>query len=170
MNNINQRIAALSPEQRAIFERELNLGNISDSNILSIPRRAGPGLCAPSFGQERFWFLDQLSPDSAVYNLANAFRITGALDVEALESALRHIVSRHEALRTTVSVVDDDPQQVVAETWSFTMPVVDLRQFPSVSRGGTGRALQGVSRGSNQTSYQVPHFRTAVREPIRRRP
>lgn len=60
-----------------------------------------------SFGQERLWFLDQLEPGKALYNLPFAFRLSGALDVGALSQALTWLVSRHESLRTVFAKDED---------------------------------------------------------------
>ncbi|XXF74928.1 amino acid adenylation domain-containing protein [Myxococcaceae bacterium GXIMD 01537] len=51
-----------------------------------------------SFSQERLWFLDQLYPGTAAYNLPMALRLTGSLDVRALEDSLAEIVRRHPVL------------------------------------------------------------------------
>ena len=134
MSDLNQRIAALTPEERTLFERELMRGHALGNNGLSIPRRAEPGPCVLSFGQERLWFLSQIEPDSPVYNTAKAFRIKGVLNVEALKKALHSIVSRHELLRTALAVVDDSPMQIIAETWSLVMPVIDLLRTPEAGR------------------------------------
>src|SRR6185295_12459508 len=67
-----------------------------------------------SFAQQRLWFLDQLEPGSAVYNIPVALRLVGELDVEALERALSEIMRRHEVLRTTFAIVDGQPVQVIA--------------------------------------------------------
>jgi len=63
------------------------------------PLRASPG-------QERLWLLDQISPERAAYNVHVALRVTGPLDPDALETALAHVVARHEALRTTFALLD----------------------------------------------------------------
>ena len=55
MSDLNQRTAALSREERTLFERDFMSGHALGNNDLSIPRRAEPGSCVPSFGQERFW-------------------------------------------------------------------------------------------------------------------
>ncbi|MEI8257033.1 MAG: amino acid adenylation domain-containing protein, partial [Deltaproteobacteria bacterium] len=67
---------------------------------VSTDRTRGP----VSFPQQRLWFLDQLEPGSAAYNIPAAIRITRQLDVDALERALGEIVRRHDALRTTFAV------------------------------------------------------------------
>ncbi|MGC4098063.1 MAG: AMP-binding protein [Nitrospira sp.] len=52
-----------------------------------------------SFSQERFWFLDQLSPGNAFNNIPVALRMTGVLDCTSLQHALTDITRRHEILR-----------------------------------------------------------------------
>ncbi|RSN29187.1 non-ribosomal peptide synthetase [Amycolatopsis sp. WAC 04169] len=74
----------------------------------------GPGLTtghAPTLSpqQRRLWFLDQLAPDAAPYNIAMAFRLTGALDVDALRHALRAVAERHDVLRWRIRAVDGAP-------------------------------------------------------------
>ncbi|MEU8925654.1 condensation domain-containing protein [Kitasatospora sp. NPDC048545] len=66
-----------------------------------------------SFGQERFWFLNQVEGFSAAHNSAEAFRLSGPLDAGALEAALGDVVVRHEILRTVFPLVDGDPSQWV---------------------------------------------------------
>src|SRR5262245_31697991 len=67
-----------------------------------IQPRSRDGDAPLSFGQEQLWFLDQLRPGNPAYSIAASVRLDGALDTVALEQALRALVSRHEALRTTV--------------------------------------------------------------------
>jgi amino acid adenylation domain-containing protein len=67
-----------------------------------------------SFAQSRLWFLDQLAPGDAAYNVVGAVRVRGPLDVEALRAALGEIMRRHEALRTTFASVGGEPVQVIA--------------------------------------------------------
>ena len=66
----------------------------------AIPRR-GLAEAPASYQQRRLWFLHQLAPASAAYNISTAFRLEGALDPAAVQSALAAIVLRHEILRTT---------------------------------------------------------------------
>src|SRR5215213_8923981 len=75
-----------------------------------IPRRVPDAEVPLSFAQQRLWFLDQLQPGSVVYNLPTAVRVSGRLDVVALEKTFSEIVRRHEILRTTFSTSDGSPR------------------------------------------------------------
>nr|MBA3356212.1 amino acid adenylation domain-containing protein [Pyrinomonadaceae bacterium] len=87
-----------------------------------------------SFVQEQLWFLDQLKPGSSSYNVPQAIRMSGALDVAALRQTLESIIARHEALRTTFVSVDGQPVQVIAPARSVALPVIDLRELPISER------------------------------------
>jgi amino acid adenylation domain-containing protein len=78
-----------------------------------------------SSGQRRLWLLDQLVPGSPAYNLGWRITVTGPLDPGRLTEALRALVARHEALRTTFGAVDGIPTQVVASR--AHVPVVAIR-------------------------------------------
>ncbi|MFD2168469.1 amino acid adenylation domain-containing protein [Tumebacillus lipolyticus] len=80
-----------------------------------------------SFAQERLWFFDQLQPESSAYNIGDAVRLSGRLQIEALERSLNAVVARHEALRTTFRVVDDKPVQAIAPQLSLPLALIDLR-------------------------------------------
>ncbi|HEU4556752.1 MAG TPA: condensation domain-containing protein, partial [Longimicrobium sp.] len=87
-----------------------------------------------SFAQERLWFIDRLEPGSAVYNIAVAWRLEGALDEAALERSLGEIVRRHEALRTVFAEVDGSPVQVITPFGGFALPVEDLSGLGNADR------------------------------------
>ncbi len=134
MEDLHQSIADLSPAKRALLGRRLMEMNRPVLSEPGIPRRGWSRPCALSFAQQRLWFLDQLEPQSGVYNIAKAVRLRGALDAGALRAALDAIVARHEALRTTFVVRGEEPVQVVAERWSVEMPLVDLSRGAAAER------------------------------------
>jgi natural product biosynthesis luciferase-like monooxygenase protein/FkbM family methyltransferase len=66
-----------------------------------------------SYGQRALWFLHQLAPDSAAYNISAAARIHSTLDVTALQQSLQMLIDRHPALRTTFPIEAENPVQRV---------------------------------------------------------
>ena len=87
-----------------------------------------------SFAQQRLWFLNQLEPDSPVYNQCKALRLRGRLNRPALQQALDTIVERHEVLRTTFSSVDDQPTQIIHEHGNVELSAIDLMGNPIEKR------------------------------------
>src|SRR5260221_4855189 len=83
----HEALAGLSPGKRELLEMLL--------------RQSKAGRPRLSFAQKRLWFLDQLEPGRAFYNIASFLRIEGHLDLGALERSLNEVVRRHEILRTT---------------------------------------------------------------------
>jgi amino acid adenylation domain-containing protein len=87
-----------------------------------------------SFAQERLWFLDQLEPGTAAYNLVRAFRITGPLNVDAMRAATAAVVHRHESLRTIFESVDGVARQIVLPAVTIEFPILDLASLPKHER------------------------------------
>lgn len=79
-----------------------------------------------SFAQRRLWFLDGLGSGGFAYNVPLAFRVTGRLDVRALERGVNLMIERHETLRTSLGDDDGDAVQIVAERATIALDVLDL--------------------------------------------
>lgn len=131
-----ERLARLTPEQRARFEARTRGNATAPTAPVAVPvtPRRDADVPAPlSFGQERLWFLDQLTPGLGVFNEYVALRLTGPLDRAALDAALKGLVVRHEALRTVVDPSGERPVQRVLDPAPVSGPgsepvltVVDL--------------------------------------------
>ncbi|HEX4783488.1 MAG TPA: amino acid adenylation domain-containing protein [Candidatus Sulfotelmatobacter sp.] len=87
-----------------------------------------------SFAQQRLWFLDQLDPGTAAYNLPRAFRILGPLNVDNLTRAFQLVIERHAALRTVFDSVEGEGRQIVLSEPEVEIPVVDVESFPNSER------------------------------------
>ena len=121
----------------------------SQSGKQTIPRQTTGGVTPLSFAQQRMWFSQQLDPTSPVYNVFRTWRVLGALDIEVLKSALQTIVRRHNVLRAMIQVIDGAPQQVIVESLTIELPVVDLR-------GCSSEDLQTVCKESIQQEVRRP--------------
>ena len=138
---LQDRLAALSPAQRALVELRLKKKSAGE-NTDSIPRRKQQDHCRLSFDQERLWFIQQLDPASAAYNIYTAFRFRGTLQVPVLTRALNEIVKRHEVMRTSFLAPNGTPVQVIAPELEVNIPLFDLRAVAgSNRRASTGSTL-----------------------------
>ncbi len=106
-----------------------------------ILRRSSTGPAPLSFAQQRLWFLDQLEPGNAAYNIPTAIiHLRGTLNAPALEKSLLEIITRHEGLRATFLLVDDRPaQQMVQPDWRMNR--VDLNHIAEEKRPREVRQL-----------------------------
>ncbi|MCZ8026906.1 MAG: amino acid adenylation domain-containing protein, partial [Microcystis sp. M53603_WE2] len=82
-----------------------------------------------SYAQTRLWFLDQLEPNSAFYNIPVALRLQGHLNQSALTQSLEEIIQRHEALRTNFITVNGQPNQVIQTVTNWAVSVIDLQHL-----------------------------------------
>ncbi len=94
-----------------------------------------------SFAQQRLWFIDQLEPMSARYNIPAALRLEGHLDINSLGCALTEIVRRHESLRTKFVLADGEPVQVVEPAETFKLDFTDLSHLAETEREAAAQQL-----------------------------
>jgi len=95
--------------------------NISQEEVFVFPA---------SFAQQRLWFVDRLFPNTSFYNVPTTLRLTGVLNLAALEESFNEIVSRHEVLRTSFDTVDGQILQLILPYFKVSLPLVDLQQLP----------------------------------------
>ena len=116
---------------------------LSVQGLMAPPLRAAErsGPLPQSFAQERMWFLDQLEMTGPAYNVPHAFRLSGALDVEALERTVTELVRRHESLRTRFEAVDGIGVQVIDPAEPVKLTLTDLSGLEGESRETQAGAL-----------------------------
>lgn len=144
---IAQQLASLSPAKRSLLELRLLKKRPNGSARQTIPRRVSSEPAPLSYNQQGLWVLNQFMPGTSLYHTPMAVRLTGALDVMALQSALDFIVARHDALRTTFAMIEGTPAQVVAPEVIIDLPVIDLSRHPEAHREAEAqRLLQNEAR------------------------
>ncbi|MGC2744453.1 MAG: condensation domain-containing protein, partial [Candidatus Angelobacter sp.] len=92
----------------------------------SLQRRSNVEPAPLSYSQLRLWSIDQLQGSSAEYNMPQALRLRGRLDVDALRRAVQTIVDRHEILRTHFGEEQGKPVQIIAPSLTLEIPIEDL--------------------------------------------
>jgi amino acid adenylation domain-containing protein len=106
----------------------------SDRQSMNISDRAEVFVFPASFAQQRLWFLDQYAPENPFYNVVTALRLTGSLNITALEQTFNKIVQRHETLRTTFAAVAGQPMQVISPDSQINLQILDLQHLPPEQR------------------------------------
>jgi amino acid adenylation domain-containing protein len=83
-----------------------------------------------SYAQQRLWFSDQISPGSPLFNEAACVRVPYAIDVAVLQRTINEIVRRHATLRTTFTVLDNAPVQIVHSRLTIDVPLLNFSGEP----------------------------------------
>jgi amino acid adenylation domain-containing protein len=141
MSNFTKRIAKLSPRRQELLARLLEQERLDFSRTVITPCKRELAHVPLSFAQQRLWFLDQLEPHRAVYNIPDSHYFKGPLNLAALERSLSEIVRRHEILRTTFQTVAGEPVQVIAAPQPLRLEVTDLSRLPAPEREAEAQRL-----------------------------
>ena len=123
---LDARLENLSPAKRAFVEQRLmekRKAAAAQSGISSRPVKTPVAL---SYSQELLWLLSQVFYDGVAYNSPATFGLEGALDIDALRSALDALVDRHEILRTTYDVIGGRPMQIIHDRFPVDLRVIDV--------------------------------------------
>jgi acyl carrier protein len=99
-----------------------------------------------SYGQERIWWLDQLQPGTALYNVSDSQPISGRFDQAALALSLRELSRRHESLRTTFQLAAGRPVPVIGATTAVPFATVDMSQDRDPQAAASAHAAEEAQR------------------------
>jgi hypothetical protein len=124
----------LSQQQQSLLEKLLREEGLSVTAQPVAGRRDGLNQYPLSYGQQRLWFLDQLEPGHALYNMPVAVRLVGEVDERVLSQVVNEVVRRHEVLRTTFTTIDGMPVQRIASEREIHLPVEDITDLPEEVR------------------------------------
>jgi amino acid adenylation domain-containing protein len=130
---ISRRIESLSPAKVELLARRLRESN--GGRVQRIPHRAGGGEPVPlSFAQERLWFLDQFEAARPALNMFSVNHLSGEVSIAVIEQSFAEMKRRHDVLRTTFVVVEDQPMQVIAANDGVLSAIADLRGMSRVEQ------------------------------------
>jgi len=150
-------------EHKAEILKLLNNRTVSsrgkEPRLQPVPRE---GKLRLSFAQQRLWFLDQYEPDKSFYNIPFALRLSGPLDVPALERSINEIIRRHEALRTTFPVYEGEPVQCINLPVEHPLSVIDLSDVPASDREDQARRLADEEARRHFDLARGPLFRRSL--------
>ncbi|MBI3244199.1 MAG: amino acid adenylation domain-containing protein [Chloroflexi bacterium] len=116
MSDASQSIAALSPQEKRELLKQLLQEKANKA------RAASP----LSYGQRALWFVYQLAPESAAYNVSFAVRIRSKVDVPALGRAFQALVARHASLQAVYTVLDDETVQEIHGQREIALEAIDV--------------------------------------------
>lgn len=128
----------------------------------AIPRRERLGPSLLSYAQERLWFIHQMEPESAFYNLPAALRLTGDLSISALHRSFKELVRRHAALRTTFTIDEGSPVQMVHQQSAVAFVLVDLENLKGRQKEAEARRIAEIEAGRPFDLVRGPLLRVAL--------
>jgi amino acid adenylation domain-containing protein len=144
---LDERLANLSPSQRALLEQRLMARRTGVAQRSGITRRTIDSPCPLSYAQELLWLLSQVFDDGIAYNSPGAYHLEGPLDLDLLGRSFEALLQRHEILRTTYSMIGGRPMQTIHPTAEIDLNVVDLRgRAPDELESESQRILKEESR------------------------
>ncbi|MBW4678521.1 MAG: amino acid adenylation domain-containing protein [Microcoleus vaginatus WJT46-NPBG5] len=115
-----------------------------------------------SFAQQRMWLLQQLAPDSSLYNSPVAVRLKGLLNVAAFEESFNEIIRRHEALRTSFVEIQGELAQIIHNNVNIALSVIDLSGLPASNRDAEVPRLAVEDAGKPFNLTQCPLLRVTL--------
>ncbi|MEE8587279.1 MAG: amino acid adenylation domain-containing protein, partial [Acidobacteriota bacterium] len=106
--------------------RRIGPAQFAQAPQIALERRPRDGDLPLSFAQQRLWFLDQLQPGTALYNIPAALQLRDGPHPSFIEAGLNEIVRRHEALRTCFPARHGRPLQRIQDQFRLALPIIDL--------------------------------------------
>ncbi|TAK60284.1 non-ribosomal peptide synthetase [Methylobacter sp.] len=126
MTNRQDKLAQLTPAQKALLLKKLAAKNLTSEPKHTVPVRAEGCLIPMTSSQQRLWFLQRYTGSSSLYNMPIFLRLQGALNRQAMEKAFAKVFERHELLRTRFYQTDEGFFQQLNAAEPFKLNAIDL--------------------------------------------
>jgi len=140
------------PKRQELYEMLLAKKGILPLEEQPIIRVSEPGPYQLSFGQQRFYFLDEFGKGASTYNTPIAVEINGVLDVRVLKCCFVEVIQRHEILRTVFYISEGEPCQSVRESMPFFIEEIDLADNPGITDKNMKKMLAAFAKVSFELS------------------
>jgi len=157
--DLEERIKNLPPDKRALLEKKLRQKLREKKCLVPINRDGGRDVFPLSFAQQRLWFLYQLDPESPFYNIPTSLRLSGLLDIQALELSINGIIKRHESLRTAFFSEGKETVQKIHPDVVIDLPVENLAQLEDKAQEAAIKQLSNEEARKSFNLGQLPLLR-----------
>ncbi|MEB3899147.1 amino acid adenylation domain-containing protein [Pseudomonas putida] len=164
MQKLIESVGALTAKERRALAVMLRHKGINLYAIAPMFRRGEDEPLLLSYAQQRQWFLWQLEPGAATYNIPLAVRMRGPLDRQALEHALAQVVARHESLRTVFVETAEGVRQQVLAPFAVALPVHAMAAFDGPEEAARTEAFLLAQSGQGFDLAHGPLLRAALLE------
>ena len=125
----------LSPEKQSLLSKRLAAREKKNgAEGLITPRQRDQKLAPLSFSQLQMWVIDRMTAGNPAYNLPMGYRLRGSLNPQALEDSFNEVIQRHEILRTTFTLENDEPRQCIEPEGRIRINFVELDPATAESR------------------------------------
>ena len=115
-----------------------------------------------SWGQQQLWLIEQLYPGNAAYNILFSLRLSGSLDTALLAKCLNQILERHEAARTAIIMVENEPVQQILPALTITLPLIDVYHLPQTEAEAEAVQIARILGRRPFQLSQAPLLRAAL--------
>ncbi|HLJ27398.1 MAG TPA: amino acid adenylation domain-containing protein [Candidatus Angelobacter sp.] len=108
---------------------------------IAIPRIEDREYYPVSHAQRRLWFLHRLDPENRFYHTADWVVLEGALDRPAFERAVQALAERQAALRTSFTLLGDEPVQRISADVRLA---VSFHDFSALAPAGLEASMRSL--------------------------
>jgi amino acid adenylation domain-containing protein len=99
---------------------------------------------ALSSAQNRLYLIHQMAPQATVYNMPNIVELPQKPVLEKLPTAFRKLIQRHDSLRTSFHMLQEQPVQRVHDQVEFEIEYYDMKEVEVTVEEEQSSVLEGT--------------------------